>query len=419
MKGKPKTFTIKRGAVLTRVYEFTRKDGRKYFTAAWTVGGVRKMRQFPNYAAAHAEASLKADQLAAGRLDAASTLTTDDANTLTAAKALAGDVPLVAALQEWAKARRLAGGQLIAAAEAWKARHAPNFKAITLADAIDTFIQAKEKSGHEAERTYRAKLKPLLEHFDPKTRLDEITTPQLNVYLAQFGDGVSRNDYRKRAVTLWNWARDNGHLPDGLPVAPERTMRAKEKMPPIGIISPADYSALLEFIRANHPKHLAAVVLAGFCGVRSDEIHGKRKDRNVRQTWEDIHLDRKFLSVTCAKENTPAWRHVPLCDAAVTWLMLCPKRKGPICEPGAMEKVRKLAIEAKHKLPENCLRHSFISYRIAQTGNKPQVALEAGNSVNEVDRRYRVPVTAEQAADWFGILPNAKAPVIPMKRRAS
>lgn len=422
-----KRFTIRRGAVTTYVYQFTRKhptadnpdNVREIFTAAWTVGGQRQTRQFSTYAAAHGEASLRADQLAAGRVDAATNVTAEDGNTLTAAKAITGGVPLLAALQEWAKARKLTDGNILPAAEQWKARHAPGHKRIELGDAIEQFIAAKDKSGHQGERTYRSKLKALTEHFTPDTYLDEITTAQLGIYLSKFGDGVSRNDYRKRAVTLWNWARDNGHLPEGLPVAPDRTLRAKEKATQIGIINADTYSKLLEFVRAKHPQHLAAVVLAGFCGIRSDEIHGKRADRSIRQSWEDIHLDRNFLSVTCAKENTPAWRHVPLCESAVAWLMLCKKRKGVVCESGAMEKVRKLALEAGHKLPANCLRHSFISYRIAQTGNKPQVALEAGNSVTEIDRRYRVPVTAEQAADWFGIRPATKGKVIQMKEAVS
>lgn len=423
---KGKGTAVRRGSVVTYVYEVRRKHPspdnpdrlRTVYTAAWTVGGVRRTKQYPTFSAAYAEASLRADQLAAGKIEAAASVTIEDANTLAAAGKILGVVPLLAALNEWARARRLTGGQLIAAAEAWKKRHAPSFKPIELGKAIDSFIAAKDRSGHEGGRTYKAKLKPLREHFEETTRLDDITTPQLNAYLAKFGDGVTRNDYRKRAVTLWNWARDNGHLPDGMPLAPERTDRAKEKPTQIGILNPADFKALLGFIRAHHPQHLAGVVLAGFCGVRSDEIHGKRADRGIRQRWEDIHLDRGFLTVTVAKQNTPAWRHVPICPAAVEWLLLCDERKGAVCESAALEKVRRLAIEAGHRLPENCLRHSFISYRIAQTANKPQVALEAGNSVGEIDRRYRVPVTAAAAAEWFGIRPS-EAAVIPMEAAQS
>jgi len=422
-----KRFKIRRGSVTTCVYQFNRKHPtaadpdakREIFTAAWTVGGVRYTRQFSSYAAAHAEASLKADQLAAGRIDAAAILTAEDGNTLKAARQITGDTPLLAALQEWAKARKLTNGQIIPAAEAWKQRHAPTINRITLSKAVNSFISAKNKAGHKGELTYRSRLNALNGYFKEDPNLDEITSQQLGHYLAQMADAVTRNDYRKRAITLWKWAMNNGHLPEGMPLAPERTMRAKETATKIGIINAHGFASLLEFIRAKHPQHLAAVVLAGFCGIRVDEIHGKRPGRTIRQSWEDIYLGRKFLSVTCAKENTPAWRHVPICDAAISWLMLCGDRTGAICEGGAMEKVRRLAKEADHILPENCLRHSFISYRIALTGNKPQVALEAGNSVTEIDRRYRVPVTKDQAEDWFNVLPKGKAEIVQIKEVAN
>ena len=153
------------------------------------------------------------------------------------------------------------------------------------------------------------------------------------------------------------------------------------------------------------PDYLAAAVVAGFLGVRADEIHGKRKDdREKRQVWEDIHTeaDEPLLTVTNAKENTPAWRTVPICSAAVEWLNLCPApHEGSICSAAAMERVRKIGLTAKRKLPENCFRNSYISYQVVLTGNKHQVSTWAGNSVKEIDRRYRRPVFAEtgQAMD--------------------
>ena len=71
-----------------------------------------------------------------------------------------------------------------------------------------------------------------------------------------------------------------------------------------------------------------------------------------------------------------------------------------------MEKVRALSISEGFKLPENCFRHSWISYRIALTGNKAETATEAGNSVKEIDRRYRVPLPKYLGKQWFGILPR-------------
>lgn len=415
MRGPSFPQTIRVGSVQTKVYRVVRKDGREIFSAAWHVGGVRRQRHFPNLAAAQAEARYHAEQLAAGKVEASATTSVEDGATLAEARRICGTVPVIAALQEWSRARKLCGGTIMPAAEAWAASKNSLPEPIGLQRAIDSFIKAKDAAGNQGERTYRSKLQPLVTRFGDQTPVDEITTSQLEDYLGQFSDGVTRNDMRKRATTLWRWLKHRGHLPENSPLAIERTLRAKEKPTEIGIISPEHYAFALEYVRARHPEHLAALVLAGMCGLRSDEIHGKRDDRERRQLWEDIRLEEKYVRVTVAKTNTPAWRHVPLCDSARKWLLVCPERRGPVCEPGAMEKVRLILREATDpsgrrlvpNLPDNCFRHSFISYRIAVTGDKARTAIEAGNSVKEIDRRYRVPVTHVEGLAWFGI--NVKA----------
>ena len=84
---------------------------------------------------------------------------------------------------------------------------------------------------------------------------------------------------------------------------------------------------------------------------------------------------------------------------------------GNVCRAAAMEQVRKGLIEVKFTLPENCFRHSYISHRIAALdGNKPQVATEAGNSVGEIDRRYRVPLPKDEGLAWFEVRPATQPP---------
>jgi hypothetical protein len=114
------------------------------------------------------------------------------------------------------------------------------------------------------------------------------------------------------------------------------------------------------------------------------------------------------------KENTPAWRIMPLCDAAIEWLRLCPgKREGNMCRVAAVEQIRKGLIGAGFKLPGNGFRHSYISHRIAALdGNKPQVATEAGNSVGEIDRRHRVPLPKEEGLAWFDVRPRRATPAV-------
>jgi integrase len=402
----PKKVTVGNVTIpVYRVAHATAKSGYAYVVAHRT-NGYRQLQKFADADEAIQEARTKATQLAAGRVEGAE-MSRSDRDELQAARKMAGKTPLLSAIAEWAEANQLTVGHVLAAAQDWKRRNNAKVKRITVAAAVDAFIAAKDKAKKQGERTYRAKLSPLASHF-PERHLDEISAAELSAYLEKYDDPVTRNDFRKRAVALFRWAYKFKYLPQGAPLEIEQTERADEGDTEIGIIDPATFKRLLDFIREKHPKHLAAVVLAGFCGIRADEIHGKRADRSTRQTWDDVHPDASpaYVTVTVAKKNTPAKRTAPLCPAAIAWLKLCPKpHEGPICEGAALERVRLLARDAGFKLPNNCLRHSFITYRIDVTKNKAQVALEAGNSEKEIDARYRAHIAPGVGAAWFSILP--------------
>lgn len=416
----PKTVTV--GSVAVKVYRSkvrTNASGFGYDVAWTTPAEGRRKQQFADPARAVEEARLKATQLAAGRVEGAQ-MTAGDRDELRAARKLVeGKRPVLGALEQWLKAWELTNGHVLEAAEAWARRNVTKFKKALATDAAREFIAYKTSRGKKAERTYGSKLRePIDAHF-PGRYLDEIAVIEWSRYLGQWKDGVTQNDMRKRAIALCKWARDvAGYLPRGVPAEVELTERAHEEPSEIGVLRPKEWRRILAWVHANHPQHLAAVVVAGFCGVRSDEIHGKRDDRDrvadddahpvPRQTWEDIDLEQKHLNVSNAKRNTPAWRLVPICDAAIEWLALCPgPRKGPICEPGAMEKLRLLLRGADFELPENCFRHSWITYEIAVTGNKAQVATWAGNSVKEIDRRYRRPALPEVGRAWLESSPKS------------
>ena len=55
---------------------------------------------------------------------------------------------------------------------------------------------------------------------------------------------------------------------------------------------------------------------------------------------------------------------------------------------------------------KNALRHSFISYRVAETQDVAQVALEAGNSPQIIFQHYRELVRLKEAKRWFAITPE-------------
>lgn len=327
-----------------------------------------------------------------------------------------GNATTIGAMTEWLQARAAAGAHVIEACREWSARGAAEaLVRITVPDAVDKFIAEKVRAKKQGERVYRSKLNYAVDHFGP-VLLDSISEAQWAKFLETFDDAVSRNDVRKRCVTLCRWARRRKHLPKLLLPTIEETERAKESPPPIGIIKPERLRRLLElFLREDLQRHLGALVLANFAGLRVEEIHGKRGDPERRQSWDDIHLDRAFLSVTAAKENTPSSRIVHLSAAAMGWLKLCPdaagnfypQQSGPVCEVNAVTRIRDIARTHEMMLPKNAFRHSWISYRIALTGDKASTATEAGNSVKEIDKRYRVPLPKFLGEEWFAIIPTS------------
>jgi hypothetical protein len=65
----------------------------------------------------------------------------------------------------------------------------------------------------------------------------------------------------------------------------------------------------------------------------------------------------------------------------------------------------------------NGLRHSFMSYRVAEIQNATQVALEAGNSPQMIFKHYRELVRPAEAKKWFSIISSkAKAKADKPKR---
>jgi len=393
---------IRAGSVTVPIYKLRHRHaaGGFVYAIAWHLGRARKMRQFTDLAEAIAEAKLKAEQLAAGKMEA-SALTADDANTLAEMRRLAAETPLAVAMQEWRKARDLVGTDLLQACEYWAQRHGRELPKKTVADAVTEFIAAKKRQGVDTSASYDRSLPAFKEAF-ATAQLRNLSASVMQAWLdSTYAHPVSRNTVRSRIVTLFRWARKQGFLPRDMQTEAERTEQAREAPMEIGIITPEIFRATLRLIQAKSPSYIPALVVACFCGLRRAEVHG--------QDWRDIELERKFVRVTRAKKGTPARRLVPLPDAAIEWLMKHRKAEGPICKNLAIDRIRDIARTAGLDLPDNCFRHSFITYRVAATGNIPATSMEAGNSVGMIHAHYRELATKMEAEAWFSALPMAAA----------
>src|SRR5258708_846983 len=401
-RGYPKV--IRAGSVSVKVYRnrHPRTASGWVYQVAWVTPTGRRISQFADEAAALEEARLKASQLAAGRIESAD-MVRSDRDEIQAARALVGEVPLLAALEEWKKAREITAGNLISAAESWAVRNSASFESINIKTAVERFTAAKKKGGVDVTASYNKILPTFVSALGDRS-LHTLSSRELTAWMeGRYVHPVTRNTARRRLVTLWRWARKQGYLPREAMTEAEQTEAAREEAGVIGIIDHDTFEGLLEFFRKKHPEYLAALVIAGFCGLRRAEVH--------QQLWSDMNLERSFLRVTKAKRNTPAHRLVALAPAAVEWLLICRNRTGRVTENLAVDRIRDIARLAKFELPQNCFRHSFISHRVSNTVNVSETALEAGNSPQIIFRHYRELITKEEGAAWFEISPAKHSPI--------
>jgi len=399
---------IKSGSIVVRVYRLTRADGRTMFTTAWTVGGRRHTRQFSDLAAARHEAQLRADQLAAGKIEVAAGITGDDIATLAEARRITGDTPILDALATWAKAREMVGDDILAACEHWRARTDANGAqmGMTVAQIVKRFLTYKTKEQRVDTKAGYDRTLPALVDAIGDLPIGSVTPETLSNYLSRFENAGSYNSHRKRIVALWRWARKRGFLPLDVMTAAERTDSRKHRVE-IGLVTPEQLRAAFALIAEKAPHYLPALTLAALCGMRRAEVHG--------QQWEDVELGRRFVRVSAAKPNTPARRLIPLGDAAIAWLLPHRQKKGPICDNLAVDRIRDICRTAGLDLAENGFRHSWISARVHVTGDVNGTSLEAGNTPRVLHQHYRELMDDDEARAWFEVTPAGGSGIITMQ----
>jgi integrase len=204
----------------------------------------------------------------------------------------------------------------------------------------------------------------------------------------------TRNNYRMCLVTLFSYAKSRRYLPRDWQEVESVTV-AKKPPGPISILSVSEMETLLSSALPSLRPFLA---IAAFSGLRHEEI--------MRLDWRDVKFSAGHIEVKAANAKTASRRLAPLPANLKRTLKPMAKESGPVATGVVSMKLRRLAEKNETKWKRNALRHSFISYRVAQTKNVNQVALEAGNSPRVIFTNYRELVTPSAARKWFKIGPS-------------
>jgi integrase len=412
---------VKVGSAVVKVYREVKPSGT-YYRVGYYLGGKRhwEHRDCETLEKAKATAQAKAAQLSRGDVDAAQ-LTGKDR--LIYGRALEALRPLGIALDtaaiEYADTVKLLGGAKPAeAARFYMRHHGHGIKPKPVAEAVTEMIAAKSEKGVSA--TYladlRYRLKGLAEAF--QCSVNAIVSDDLREYL----DGLKLaprgfNNTLATFATFFQFCKDRHWLSKEAELL-AGTEKRREKSAPVEIFTPAELAEILTHCSDDLRPCLA---LAAFAGLRSEEI--------LRLDWEDIERRPGFIEIAADKAKTASRRLVPITPNLAQWLASTEHDAGRVWGHGkawffesqrdTVEAINAARQKRSKKSPAfawkaNALRHSFISYRLAEIQDVNRVALEAGNSPRMIFKHYRELCTPAQAATWFALAPVEAANVRPM-----
>jgi integrase len=272
-------------------------------------------------------------------------------------------------------------------------------------------VQRKKKDGKSTRHLddLRFRMSTFGRTFDSRP-VAGIETREIDDWLSNLKLSLtSRFNYRKVLRNAFQFAISRGYA-NVNPVIGTGQVKAGELVP--GVFTPIEISALLALADSRIVSSLA---LSAFAGLRDAEV-GKI-------TWEMVDLEGGFIKVDAGIAKTASRRLIPILPNLRSWLTPHTRKAGLIRPShrtayalrklAAKKAAERLAVWGQPhagltKWPNNGLRHSFVSYRLAVVSNSAQVAEECGNSVGILKKNYLQLVTPEEGAKWFAVVPAKK-----------
>jgi site-specific recombinase XerD len=386
--------------------------------------GKRRLRSFSDHKEAIAEANRIARQLSSGAVEAAQMTNSQAASFGRATELLRPTgASLELAASVYAKCYEILGGdKMVQAAEFFDRHDAGKITSKTVGEVVTELLQvkgARTKKGRPASARYLKDLKNRLDRFanDYAVDIGSVTTGDVQKWIDNLNiDGkpiapqTARN-FRTVLYTLFQFAEARGYIfKDGNPVKQTEHIAVNNNGDSIEIFTPDELTKLLAHASRQF---LPMLVLGAFAGIRAAEID--------RLTFEDLFRVEGFVEIAGDTAKTSSRRLVPMLPNLAQWLAPYANDKGKIwtgTENDLKDARAETVKAAQVAWKDNGLRHSFISYRLADIQDADQVGLEAGNCPKMIFKHYRKLVTPEQATVWFAIVPEMPANVVNMKEAA-
>jgi integrase len=394
--GKPAA-VVKFGSASVPVYQCASGGRVRYAISHYRDG--RRLRQFfTTLAAAKKEAMFVAQRIQAGLQHVTDLKSHERDSYARAAELLAATgMPLVSAVEEYIRARQLAGNEPLLAVAAEYGRLFGNVvRNATVPEIVNEMLLNREQDG--ASKVYLGQLRTTLNRFAAKFpgAIIGITPKEIDAWLRSLEVApTTRNSMLRCIKVFFSFARSHNYLPEEKTTSADNIRLVKSASDDVSVFTP---DRMRKLLHAAPPRLLPILAIGAFAGIRMAELN--------RLDWSAVDLDRRIIEIRAGQAKTASRRVVPITDNLAAWLEPL-ERKGKVV--AAHEYHREVSALAKAlgiEWPRNVLRHSFISYRIAKVKSADQVALEAGNSPSIIFKHYRELTTEDQADGWFRIMPK-------------
>jgi len=285
----------------------------------------------------------------------------------------------------------------------------------TVTHAIEAWTAACVRRGlsERTQRDYLRTMRGIEKHTTGDSKLVNLTTEDLAQILDKTGQGkVSWQLQYRNLRAFWNWASKKGWCD-------KETFERVDKMPtPVKeapeTLTPKQCKALLDAAERNHSDCVAALAIAMYGGVRMAELRCLE--------WADVKNG--YLAVPAIASKKKRRRALKISEPLSHWISKYSAKKGPICPSGWEQKwnaIRQLAgwrvksslLQSSPKntapiWPQNALRHTAASARIALGDNPRELVVELGHSEQTLFSHYVDAYSKSDAAKLFRFAPDGK-----------
>jgi integrase len=359
----------------------TRTTGGRRWKLDWYQGGIRKRRFYKT----REEAEEAADMV------------TLDLSTFGSAVANwpAGKRAAIAAAVDEIEAAGSTIGDALRAWREWK-DSAPKVQSPLLAVAVTEFLEAKELANRRPR--YLQELRHVTKWLGPLEllRVRQVSTADLQAILARRRPSAWTG---RGIVSKWRsffgWCQKRCYCTAN-PAAGLDSPTVDDQPP--CILTPDQGARLLAAAQRVAPQLVGFLALQMFAGVRPVEA--------CRLLWADVRAECVEIRGTTAK--TRRRRLVPVNDTLAAWLAIAPREGSGPRPPGFRCAWKRLREASAIRWGHDILRHSFVSYHLAEHQDAARTAFIAGHREDILFIHYRQLTTPTAAAAWWALRPTAR-----------